>query len=472
MLFFESDEACEISYKDKAGKYQAQRGHHAAEAVTRTPAVRLWRVAAVLALAALWPATQARAQSDSSWVSAERAARAALMAGDTLGFRNELLLLCDLLNGNPRVVLRLARAEAALGHRGSACQWLGRYADMGLGLDLASDSLLGLVAGDSTCGRTRERLDRNLNDSVDQAGMVFRLPDRETIAEDLTYDPRGARFFVSSVRRGRVLCFDRRGHALRFTGPEQDSLWSVLAVRVDPAHRRLWVTTACMREGARWAQRDSGRTAILCYDLGSGARLGRWEPPLDGRERVLGDMTVGPDGTAYFSESLRGALYMIRDPAGALEVLLAEGTLRSPQTLALTPDRMRLMVADYSLGIAILELSTRTVTWLGHRRDVALTGIDGLYFAGNALIAVQNGTRPERLIRLDLDDSLKRVESCQVLQQNTRGLGDPTHGVVVGQDFYFIANSGWDGLDAADPTQPLAPGDPPAVMKIRLGQEP
>jgi len=26
VLFFESDEACEVSYKDKAGKYQAQRG--------------------------------------------------------------------------------------------------------------------------------------------------------------------------------------------------------------------------------------------------------------------------------------------------------------------------------------------------------------------------------------------------------------------------------------------------------------
>ena len=26
MLFFESDEACEMSYKDKKGKYQAQLG--------------------------------------------------------------------------------------------------------------------------------------------------------------------------------------------------------------------------------------------------------------------------------------------------------------------------------------------------------------------------------------------------------------------------------------------------------------
>jgi dCTP deaminase len=26
VLFFQSDEPCEVSYKDKAGKYQAQRG--------------------------------------------------------------------------------------------------------------------------------------------------------------------------------------------------------------------------------------------------------------------------------------------------------------------------------------------------------------------------------------------------------------------------------------------------------------
>jgi dCTP deaminase len=26
VLFFQSDEPCEISYKDKSGKYQAQRG--------------------------------------------------------------------------------------------------------------------------------------------------------------------------------------------------------------------------------------------------------------------------------------------------------------------------------------------------------------------------------------------------------------------------------------------------------------
>ena len=35
VLFFESDEPCEVSYKDKAGKYQEQQRHHAAEARER-----------------------------------------------------------------------------------------------------------------------------------------------------------------------------------------------------------------------------------------------------------------------------------------------------------------------------------------------------------------------------------------------------------------------------------------------------
>jgi hypothetical protein len=442
-----------------------------AAAGRRRPAARVTQALALALMLAL-PATLARAQSDTSWVTTERAARAALAAGDTLSFRNELLRLCDQLNDNPRVMLRLARAEASLGHRGSACHWLARYADMGLGFDLSSDALLAAAARDSECSRTRVRLNQNLHDPVDHAGVVFALPDSGTLAEDVTYDPRSRRYFVSSVKKGRVLSFDRHGHPLRYVGPEQDQLWSVMAVSADPIRGRLWVTTACLREGARWAKRDSGRTAVLCYGLAKGRRLGRWEPPHDGNARVLGDMTVGPDGSAYVSESLRGAVYVIHGPSGSLETLVPEGTFRSPQTPALTPDRTRLLIPDYVLGIAIVDLSTRKVTWLGHRRDVALTGIDGLYVSGHALIAIQNGTQPERVLRAELDDGMTRVESSRVLQQNTPGLGDPTHGVLVGPDFQFIANSGWDRVDDSNPAGRLTPGAPPRIMRIHLSEGP
>jgi hypothetical protein len=34
-----------------------------------------------------------------------------------------------------------------------------------------------------------------------------------------------------------------------------------------------------------------------------------------------------------------------------------------------------------------------------------------------------------------------------LIERATATLGDPTHGVVVGNRFYYIANSGWDALD-------------------------
>jgi hypothetical protein len=37
--------------------------------------------------------------------------------------------------------------------------------------------------------------------------------------------------------------------------------------------------------------------------------------------------------------------------------------------------------------------------------------------------------------------------SEQVIERATDTLGDPTHGVIVGDYFYYIANSGWSELD-------------------------
>ena len=35
----------------------------------------------------------------------------------------------------------------------------------------------------------------------------------------------------------------------------------------------------------------------------------------------------------------------------------------------------------------------------------------------------------------------------EVLETNTPGLGEPTHGTIVGNTFYFIANTGWGEYD-------------------------
>ena len=95
----------------------------------------------------------------------------------------------------------------------------------------------------------------------------------------------------------------------------------------------------------------------------------------------------------------------------------------------------------------MLDLDTKQVAWIPTEGKHALSGIDGLYAVGNLLLATQNGTSPERVVRFALNESTTRVISEDTLERATPTLGDPTHGVVVGNDFYYIANAGWDVLD-------------------------
>jgi hypothetical protein len=110
------------------------------------------------------------------------------------------------------------------------------------------------------------------------------------------------------------------------------------------------------------------------------------------------------------------------------------------------------------------------VRWLNRDRGakVALNGVDGLYFADGAFILTQNGTSPERVVRMKLDQSQMNVVSEDVIERATPTLGDPTHGVVVGDWFYYIANSGWDVLDERGEVKAGAKLSPGLVMRFRL----
>ena len=93
--------------------------------------------------------------------------------------------------------------------------------------------------------------------------------------------------------------------------------------------------------------------------------------------------------------------------------------------------------------------------------NASLLGVDGLYFVNDrTLVGTQNGTSPNRIIRIRLAPGGLAVSSVETLLANGSGMGDPTLGVVVGKRFYFNGNAQWDlfGEDGkiADPLK-LAP---------------
>ena len=200
------------------------------------------------------------------------------------------------------------------------------------------------------------------------ASVAFLLEEPDLLAEDIAYDARTRRFYISSVRKSKIVTGDGQQFA---TAP-----WPVLALAVDAKRRVLWASTGWVPHCERCVPEDKDQeTALLAFDLDSGAlRKRRFAV-----ERLLGDMTLSSGGDLYVSGGYprRGA--RLKAGSSELERLDAAGEFPSPQTPALSADEKTLYVPDYARGIAALHLAGKSVEWLQPANNIALSGIDGLY---------------------------------------------------------------------------------------------
>lgn len=352
-----------------------------------------------------------------------------------------ILKIQKLLNDMPRAVEDAARAYAETGDADHALAALAEFANLGQvdeklieGKNPTFASIEKLPAYQPILKRMAEN-----RTSVSRAEPAFTIPDAQLVAEDIDYDPQSKSFLITSILEKKIIRLTSDGNATDFA--QSPSHWPMLAIKVDAARKLVWATEVAIDGFTSAPQADWGRSAVLCYDLGTGALRSRIEGP---KHSALGDMVLGRDGAPVVSDGDGGGVYRVSE--NRLE-RIDKGDFISPQTPATHPDGKHLFVPDYLRGIAILDVASGKTTWLAPEGKYALNGIDGLYFDDGALIASQNGTSPERVIRFQLNSTLDRIVSEQIVERSTPTLGDPTHGVVVGDFFYYIANSGWDVLD-------------------------
>ena len=299
--------------------------------------------------------------------------------------------------GNVRVTYNLAAAAAQLGDAPAALAGLRALCDMGLSFDLDADSDFDALHADAQYVAARECMQRNAR-PVTHARLLRTLDEPDLLPEDLAHDPQSGTVFVSSIRTNRIV--DSNGNVFATTD------LPVLALALDDARRTLWASIAWMPQCDRCASSDAGKTALIAFDLASRRVTRRIDSPAAG---VLGDMTIGAAGDIYVSESQYGAVFHLAPGAAQLERIDPPGEFASPQQPALSTDGQTLYVPDYVRGIAAIDLSNRSLSWLAPAAGVALSGIDGLKVSGNSFIAVQNGTRPARIVMMPLDVSRAQV---------------------------------------------------------------
>jgi DNA-binding beta-propeller fold protein YncE len=297
---------------------------------------------------------------------------------------------------------------------------------------------------------------------------AFTLAERDLLTEGIAYDPKARSFFVGSVHQGKILRVDVHGRTTEFVPSGLKGFWAPLGMRVDPAHRVLWVAGAALPQTVGYDAADSGRSGLFRFDLASGALTGRFPLPTDGQPHTLGDVTIARSGDVYSTDSRGPGVYRVRAGSDSIEEFVTSPLLLSAQGLALDAEERTLYVADYSRGILRIDLATRAVRLLETADDVLALGIDGLYLVEGSLVGIQNGVAPHRVVRLGLDASGNRVERAEVLERARPDYAEPTLGVVVGHDLFYVAASQWERFH--DDGSIDAPGmlRPPLVLRLRL----
>jgi len=399
------------------------------------------------------------------WYEHLRAARAALARDDFVAARPELERVDSIVGGHPGAMFALASIAAHGRDGATAIAWLRDYAATGLARRLANDTTFDALAADPEFVAVVARLDSNAT-PLAAATVAVRLNDAGLLAEDVAWDAARHRFLVSSIHRRKIVAVTMKGAATDFVAPGADGVWGMYALALDAGRGRLWATTAAGPVSEGYEAADSGRTALLAYDLRTARRRARIELPRDGAKHVLGDLALAKDGTVYVTESVGGGAYRLHPGAMTLDTLAPSGTFHSPQTPVLAMDGKRLLIPDYPRGLAALDLSSGQVTWLAKPRTLAAGGIDGLYRADHRLIAIQNGTSPHRVLELTLDAGETRVIGWRVLERASEWLGEPNHGTWVGRDFFFLGNSGWDRVNDAEELEISAAARPPVLLEL------
>jgi hypothetical protein len=160
-------------------------------------------------------------------------------------------------------------------------------------------------------------------------------------------------------------------------------------------------------------------------------------------------------------------LYWLRPNATALEAI-RNPLFHSLQGMAPTPDGRVVFLSDYSHGLLRVDLATKTVTRLADAPWSTSLGCDGIAWDRGAIVAVQNGVSPARVMRFVLDSSWTRVVRADLLDRNSRVADEPTIGAVVGGEFVYVANSQWDKHDDVGRRIPAVPLTAPILLSVPL----
>lgn len=347
----------------------------------------------------------------------------------------------------------LARGYAQSGRNDRAFEMLEQLADAKVDFGVADDALLAPLRDDPRFDALIDRLAK-VTVPLNRSEHYYTVQRGDLVAEGIAWDAQTRRLFFGSMRNGEVYVLGEDQQLSKFAEVRHEGPLAAIGMTVDFERQLLWVVGT----GFFLTEEFDADAPIWSGVFGFALATGELQHKYMRKEVGQGynDVTVAPNGDLYLSGSEMG-----RVPAGgdAIEDLQLAEPVFGSNGIFVTPDGKHLIASSYPAAIVVVRLSDLDTWFLPSPENVPLYGIDGMYLHQGDLIAVQNGVRPWRLMRFELNDQLTAISRSTQLEF-AHPASVPTTGAIVGDKIHYIGQA---------PTPDNVPAHLPAALHPFFG---
>lgn len=406
-----------------------------------------------------------------------REAAAAAEAQDPAGYLAKMEAAAALRPDFPRILVNLAAAQLANEQPDEALATLEKLAALGAHSPVDKSPEFVALRPRKEFQAVVKKLAANLYPKG-AGDIAFSIPGMTGVIEGIAWREKTGEFFLGDahhrgvwVRTPAAKDSKNKDAKIRRFTPEGEELWGVLGLAVDEANGVLWAATSAVPAMAGFTQQQEGTAGLAEIDLATG-EVKRVVPVVrkegDKYSHVLGDLALGPDGTVYLPDSGGPMVWRLPPGGTVLEIVVQSAEFMSLQGIAVARDGSALFLADHANGLLRVDLGSLVVSPLEAPANTTLIGIDALVRAPNGnLIAVQNGLRPNRVLRIALDAGGEAVTGVTVLESAHLNMPAPALGcVATGGAFFFVGNAGWIRFDEAG--APATAPRPVPIFRTKL----
>lgn len=369
---------------------------------------------------------------------------------------------------HPYILYAQVRAAVRVGRLDQAFGVLGLLAEKGIAADVLISPSFEAMRDDPRWPEWQETL-QGLVAPVARSVVAFRLNEPDFFPEAMTYDRGSRRFLIGSRYKRKVVVVDEvTGRTADYATFREAGFLGVRGLEADNRRGALYVVSAGGPEMQAYAAADEGKSYLHRLQLSSGRQVTRTAPPLAAGGHQLNQIVQASDGALYMTDARAGVIYRWRPTTKTLEPFVRLGAELRPTGLAWSGDGRALYVTHLE-GVSRVVLATKVVEPVGHPSSVTLVGIDGLESHRQDLIGVQNGLPGlSRVVRLRLAPDGLNVRQLEVLDANLPDHDMPTTGVIVGDGFYYIANSQLRRFTAPGIPAPIDTLQKPVIRRVNL----